>query len=216
MILVSPSEPQEFLSLIPDAVSSPVPERYGADFLISARGLTAGVQRKTLNDLISSLEDGRLAHEVRRLARLDVSVLAFENPYGFDNWSPLAMRYTPQQVLRLLFSIQAEGVWVFRTPSVAGTADLIRELAAWLAKGEHLSMRTRPKDVDRDGWGRATDRDWAVFLLQGFPGVGPVLAEAIYDRFGRVPLAWTCTEKELREIQGIGPKRARELIRCLA
>jgi Fanconi anemia group M protein len=211
MILVSPTEPQEFLSLIPDAVSSPVPERYGSDFLISARGLTAGVQRKTWPDLIASLEDGRLVYEVKKISRLDVPALIVEGgvPEGTET------RYTMDQLLRLIFSIQAEGVWHVPTLSIRGTAKIIKNLAEWLAKGEHFSMRTRPKTVDRDGWGWATDRDWAVFLLQGFPGVGPVLAEAIYNRFGRVPLAWTCTDKELREIDGIGPKRAREMIRCL-
>lgn len=211
MILVSPSEPKEFLDLIPDAMRSTFPERFGADFLAVRRGLAAGVQRKTPQDLVASLEDGRLVEEVNRLKRLDVPVLLLEG----EDFAPVRSRYTGEQVLRLIFSVQAEGVWFMASSGIKATAAVVTELAGWLAKGEHLSMRTRPKTVDRDGWGRATDRDWAVFILQGFPGLGPVLAEAIYDRFGRVPLAWTCTERELREIDGIGPKRARELIRCL-
>ncbi len=211
MILVSPSEPQEFLSLIPDAMRSTFPERFGADFLAVRNGLTAGVQRKTPQDLAASLEDGRLVEEISRLKRLDVPVLLLEG----ESFAPACSPHTEGRMLRLIFSIQAGGVWFLTSSGAEATATIVTELVGWLAKKHHLSMKTRPKAVDRDGWGRATDRDWAVFLLQGFPGVGPVLAEAIYDRFGRVPLAWTCTEKELGEIDGIGPKRARDLIRYL-
>ncbi len=211
MILVSPSEPAEFLDLIPDAVRSTLPERFGADFLAVRNGLTAGVQRKTPQDIVASLEDGRLVEEINRLKRLDAPVLLLEG----EGFAPARSRYTGEQVLRLIFSVQAEGVWFLTSPGIEATAAAVTELVGWLAKGRHLSIKTRPKTVDRDGWGRATDRDWAVFLLQGFPGIGPVLAEAIYDRFGRVPLAWTCSEEELREIDGIGPKRAKDLIRCL-
>jgi DNA uptake protein ComE-like DNA-binding protein len=51
-----------------------------------------------------------------------------------------------------------------------------------------------------------------MHLLQGFKGIGPVQAAAIYDHFGGVPLVWTAGLLDLVEIPGIGTKRAEALI----
>jgi ERCC4-type nuclease len=80
----------------------------------------------------------------------------------------------------------------------------------------HLSLRTRPKGQAKNDWGEVTERSRALFLLQSFPGIGPTLAEAIIEHFGRVPLAWTCTKEELMKVNGIGKKRAEELWSCLS
>jgi ERCC4-type nuclease len=49
------------------------------------------------------------------------------------------------------------------------------------------------------------------FLLQGFPGIGISLAEAMLERFGGAPLSWSCTYDELRSVPGIGEKRSKAL-----
>ena len=73
------------------------------------------------------------------------------------------------------------------------------------------SLRVRPKTAAKSDWGTTDDRDWGVFLLQGLPGVGVTLAEAIWDHFGGLPLTWKCTIDELRKVPGIGRTRARTL-----
>jgi len=119
MILVSPSEPKEFLNLIPNAARSTFPERFGADFLMTGSGLTAGVQRKTVVDLIASLENGRLVHEVNRIKRLDVAALIIESCRVPDD---INTKYTANQIMRLTFSIFAEGVWVLHARTLEQTA----------------------------------------------------------------------------------------------
>lgn len=210
MIFVSPSEPKEALVLLPGSRVSGLPERYGVDYLVAVPGALAGVQRKTGRDLLASLEDGRLSKEVMAMKLLYPALLAVEGPCP-----PPLSRYTEGQVLRLLWSVRLKGMWVERTPDLAGTALLVREFEGWLSKRSHRSLDTRPKSAARGAWLDRGAREWGVFLLQGFPGVGPELAEAIYDHFGRVPLAWTCSRKELMEVDGIGPKRAKDLMRCL-
>ena len=51
----------------------------------------------------------------------------------------------------------------------------------------------------------------AVFVIF----VGTVLAEAILERFGRIPMCWTCSMDELNTVDGIGNKRARALWKLL-
>lgn len=57
-------------------------------------------------------------------------------------------------------------------------------------------------------WGaRATGEEWALHLLQGFPGVGPALALRVVQRFGRVPLVWAVSRDEMLAIEGFGPRK---------
>jgi ERCC4-type nuclease len=56
------------------------------------------------------------------------------------------------------------------------------------------------------------NREWALHLLQGFRGIGPVQAAAIYDHFGGVPFVWDVGVFDLMDVPGIGEKRAEQLI----
>jgi ERCC4-type nuclease len=49
----------------------------------------------------------------------------------------------------------------------------------------------------------------------GFEGIGRVQAERIVEKFGGVPLSWTCTISELMEVDGIGAGRAMSMIEAL-
>jgi ERCC4-type nuclease len=102
------------------------------------------------------------------------------------------------------------GVMVEYTDDINDTADSVVELVKWFRKKVHRSLLTRPKQAARDSWGTSSLEDVMKFLLQGFPGIGTVLADAILERFSRVPLSWSCTLDELRSVPGIGEKRKKE------
>jgi ERCC4-type nuclease len=215
MILVSPTEPPLLRSI---GRTSSLPEERGADYLLpSAAGSLVAVQRKTVDDLVSSVADGRLEREVVLLRR-QMSILLLE---GLPDWTSNGTllsrrRWTKAQHYGLLLSLQLEfGIPVLSTPSITDTADLIHCLESWLRKPVHLSLLRRPTANQSSEWGTATDRDWGRHLLQSFPGVGVVLADAILDTFGRVPLAWTCSYPEFLTVPGIGERRARALWQSL-
>ena len=98
-----------------------------------------------------------------------------------------------------------------QTDDLNDTAAAVLELESWFRKKVHRSLLSRPKPVVRDSWGPNRREDFVRFLLQGFPGIGTALAEAILKRFGRVPLSWNCTLAELRSVPGIGERRAKTL-----
>lgn len=215
MILVSPTEPKTLKTL---GTVSPVPERCGADFVLpTASGLLIGVQRKTISDFIASVLDGRLYESMLRISDLAERLLLLE---GRVRWTDDGEMLDIQQrhISRegwwgLLLSIQQRGTWVVSTSSLDETASFLRYLEQWAAKQTHRSLDTRPGPISP--WGRATSRSWAIHLLQGFAGIGPELAAAIYDHFGRVPLAWEVTAKDLCAVPGIGKTRAHSLMAAL-
>ena len=60
-VYVAPTEPAS-LRAAADHVSQH-PERFGVDVLIVGAHHTVGIQRKTVSDLLASLDDGRLAEQ---------------------------------------------------------------------------------------------------------------------------------------------------------
>lgn len=212
MWFVSPTEPLAFDDL---GQRSSLPERFGVDFLAIVDGWRVGVQRKTVVDLIRSIEDGRLQRELAQAGSLDLAAMVVEGAWTWTTDGRLldSPGWTVAQLLGVLWSVQAEHGWVvWCSPSPEITRLSLRAFEAWAGKVEHTSLRRRPKA--RGEWGKPTNREWAVHLLQSFPGLGVERASALYDAIG-LPLRWTVSEKDLRKVPGIGPVLARQLVRAL-
>jgi ERCC4-type nuclease len=212
-VLISPTEP----ALLKDIgrVSSQ-PERYGADFLWASRVGLVGVQRKEINDLVSSLRDGRLAKEMGQWSNLDLAILVVEGKmqWSTEGYLLSTRQFTKAQLLGVLFSVQMTGAWSLQTETLSDTALVVKSLETWLSKDRHGTLRTRPKA--QGVWGSADNREWGIHLLQSFSGIGSEVAGRIYDHFSGVPMEFTCTEEELMDVQGIGRLRAMKMIEALS
>lgn len=216
MMLVSPTEPRRIQRL---GKLSSTPERHGTDILIlepPVRGLF-GIQRKEVKDLLASLADGRLGKEVSQMQRLAIRALVIEGKMTWTNDGELMQDYVKisrPQFRSLMYSIRARGIWVEWADDLNDTVDVICGMRDWAAKEEHTSLLSRPGPKD-SGWGKVTNKDWAVHVLTSFPGVGVKTAQSIYDYFGGVPLRWEVTEKDLAKVPGIGKVKARRMLDAL-
>lgn len=218
-MLIAPTEPLPIRAL--GRIHS-LPEKRGVDVLFPAGGRMVGIQRKEIHDLVASVHDGRLHREAQMIGgcladgRLGVAVLVVEGrpTWTIDGeWVEQGWRWTRRQHRGLLWSVRAKGIWVETTADVHDTADLCRDLEKWAAKDRHSSLDRRPGPTGL--WGKATTRDYALHVLQGFDGVGPELAGRIVDHFGRLPIGWLVSASELEEISGIGKVKAKKLIGAL-
>ena len=214
-MLVSPTEPAELRRL---GKTSLVPEQYGADFLFASTefGLV-GVQRKELSDFVASVQDGRLAKELGMMKRLGLALLVLEGRATWTNdglatWTRTQWRAT--QHLGTLWSVQLSGCWVTTSTTAQETSTLISAFMRWTAKPRHIALESRAGPTS-DEWGKVGNREWAIHLLQGFRGIGPTNAGAIYDHFGTVPLMWTVGLLDLVEVAGIGSQKAEGLLNAL-
>jgi len=212
-MLISPTEPALLKDL--GRVSS-TPERYGADFLWASPAGLVGVQRKEINDLVSSLRDGRLAKEIGQWSNLDLPVLIVEGKmqWSTEGYLLSTRQFTKAQLLGVLFSVQMTGAWCLQTETISDTALCVKSLETWLSKDRHGTLRSRPKA--QGAWGSADNREWGIHLLQSFSGIGSEVAGRIYDHFGGVPMEFTCTEEELMDVQGIGRLRAMKMMEALS
>jgi ERCC4-type nuclease len=221
-IFVAPTERDPAIKGLADKVSN-LPEQYGCDIIWRAQDSWWGIQRKEVKDFFASIQDGRLAVELAQMrGHLAIPMVVIEGkliwsgPGHSDDvlmHSTYGQKITRQQFHGMIFSITYEGANVFFTSNTTDTASLVSDMARWSIKDHHSSLQRRPSAEPSSIWGKATNRDWARHLLQGFPGIGPGVAESIIAAFGgRVPLKWDCEPADLVRIPGIGKQRAKTLI----
>jgi ERCC4-type nuclease len=215
--LVSPTEPPKLREA---GATSPIAETYGADILVPAHGYFIGVQRKQFpGDFLSSLHDGRLGDSLIKLTKCEMRILLLE---GDPAWSvnghlegyPHGASFTRKQLTGLILSAALElGVLTVWTKNLAETIDYLSLVEAWGQKEKHQSLFTRAGIPGKDGRKRRhSKRDWVVHMLQGFDGIGPELANSIFDEFGRAPFQLTPEDEErLGEVPKIGPKRVKAI-----
>ena len=199
---------------------SMLPENKGCDVAWYVNGTWWGVQRKEIADFIASVQDGRLAREIAQMkaAELPIMVVVIEGRVQFTNDGFLMLgqrqtRVTKSQYNSMQWSLMDLGVHVSFTDSAYGTAEYIGGLARWSMKKTHNSMMRRPGPVAP--WGKVLNEDWALHLLQSFDGLGLDRARAVLKHFGGVPLDWTVTEAELRQVPGIGKVLAAKMYQAL-
>lgn len=213
MILVSPTEPRHVREL--GKVSS-APENYGCDVLLTSRQGKLGIQRKRFpTDLLASLEDGRIADQLVKMAEIPAAVVLVGYPAWtrdgelvFDSYSQ--RKWTFESIWGAVASMSLEaGVATYWVRDEGEFVDLVHVLDAWRKRKHHSTTRTKSRPKAK-GWG-VSERVRQAHFLQGLPSVGPELAERIVGRFGGVPMRWTVTRDQMMEVHGVGVVKAERL-----
>lgn len=217
-MLVSSTEPPAFHTL---GERSTIPEKYGVDFLWFKAGGGqrgwCGVQRKEVKDLVASIADKRLAREVKQMRPLVHAMLVVEGRWDVVGDVVTVGRTQARVALwdAVLWQVQQEGVKVSWSANTVDTMKLVARFQQWTMKARHTALADTRGGVKVNSWGKHTDEDFAVHLLCGLPGVGEKTARAVVTKFGGVPWAWTVTEDELCQVDGIGPTTARRMMGAL-
>lgn len=219
--LLSPAERPPLSNLGPN---SPLPEMVGADVVWSGADGLCGAQRKTVPDLVASVRpvdgaESRLAKElIQMTTSLTHAFLVIEGTPQWDTEGRLMDQHSTWTLKNhngVLLSMQLAGVMVLSSRNQHETCRVIEHLYSWTQKKDHVSsLLSRPK-AQTDGWGRMSDRTFAIHFLSALPGVGVERAANIYDKLGNI-LTLTCTREELLTVDGIGKKTADGIIRALA
>lgn len=219
-MLCAPTEPK-LLRAVCDHVSLTT-EEYGCDFLVVGPTGILGIQRKEFpGDFLSSITDGRMNKVVTKMSALSSRVIVLEGQPQWTLNGVLLHNYGGEfkrSTLRAMeMSFHNSGIATAWTDNVADTADYLIAAREWWGKDRHSGFLSRPGPGRANEFGHATsEREWGIHILQGFDGIGRVQAERLYDHFGRIPLRWDVTRRELGEVRGIGPKRVDALTSTIA
>jgi Fanconi anemia group M protein len=173
-----------------------------ADFVLGA----VAVERKTVGDFASSIFDGRLFEQVRRiLGAYDRALLVLEG-----NPAELSSTGSPGAVLGALASVAYDWeVPVIPTADPKQTGLFLAALYLRMTKEGPASISLRHKPP------RLSESQESQFVVQGLPLVGDVMSARLLDRFGSARRVLAASEGELRRVPGLGPERARRITAVL-
>ncbi|ACS33669.1 DEAD/DEAH box helicase [Thermococcus gammatolerans] len=169
-----------------------------ADYVVSEE---VGIERKSANDFIQSIIDGRLFDQVERLKRAyEKPVIIIEGElYGIRNVHPNAIRGA-------IASVTVDwGVPVLFSSGKEETAQFIYLLAKREQEERKKEVRLRSEKK------ALTLAERQRLIVEGLPNVSSTLAKRLLRHFGNVEKVFTATEEELKEVEGIGEKKAREI-----
>jgi ERCC4-related helicase len=173
------------------------------DYVLSTR---IGVERKNVDDYLSSLLEGKLFHQMKQLRD------SYSRPILIIEGEGLLTRRNigHTAIFGSIVSIIVDyGISIITTKNPHETADFLYVIA----KREQLDHK---KDVAIRGekWSMSLP-EHQQFMIEGLPNISVVLAKRLLHHFGSIYAIVNATEEELCQIQGIGKATAAEIIRLL-
>jgi len=176
------------------------------DYLVSEDSV---VERKSVGDFASSLFDGRLFDQAKRLREV------YNNVYYIIEGNIKKIVYRWSNRLKQFSSAMTTLATVFDAKILwsvneENTAYIILSLAKNLQSHEgrtHIVIHKKPR--------LSSIEEWQLYVVQSFPGIGPRLAESILNEFKTVERFCNASLTELSRISGLGEKRAELIKRVL-
>jgi DNA excision repair protein ERCC-4 len=184
------------------------------DYIISS---TSAVERKTVQDLVSSIYDGRLLIQCSELIKYFTSPLVIvegdikdlelfqdsENGHGYSDKSPLI--YGSISTVILDFRIP-----LVNTPSAKHTTNLLVAMAR-----KSLQERSVNEPLLKKIRKNRSEYLQQLSVLTSLPGVGPKLAGRMLGEFNTPRRALNASSAELAKISGFGFARAQRVRKIL-
>lgn len=184
-----------------EGVSVSVETLHVGDYLVSDR---VCIERKTVQDFESSLMNARLFEQAGRMKEhYEAPMVVIE---GDDRGFRLDANVITGAIAHLYIDL---GVQVITSKGADDTARII----AALARHEQRDGRREPT---MKGGARAyTDGQYQEYVIGNLPGVGPKTARKLLAHFGSVRAVAEASAKELREVDGIGKKKAERILEVI-
>lgn len=169
------------------------------DYLLDNRFL---FERKTMRDLVVAIMDGRLFQQTLRLAKTTLQpAIILEG--GSGELVGCGMRWEAIQGALVTLALFC-GVPLLRTRTPEET---VRTMLFAARQGRTFATGALP----RHGYRPRGKRARQLFVLQGFPGIGPAKARRLLERFGTVEAIVNARSDELQSVEGIGNRLAEKL-----
>ncbi len=173
-----------------------------ADFLVSE---DTAIERKQAEDFVDSILDSRLFDQLIEMQDYRKPVLIVEGKelYSHRDVHPNAIRGA---LATVAIDYEIPILW---SDGRKETAEMLKSLAK-------REQEEKEKDVAvRANKSSNTEKELQKYMVAGLPGVNTKIAERMLKEFGSVESTYTASFEDLKEIEGIGDKKAariRELL----
>ena len=172
-VLVDTREPETIISELQDKFNVVVTTLQHGDMLVPQYDIV--IERKTANDLIDSIKDGRLLNQCYNLARHKYRFLLIQGFIGHNrNSLVVADRFVCNMTYAaldgVLRTVQSFGVIITRC-YYHELAEHLMRLIAWCKKTHYIKPRTEFRIV----------QDSRLDFLAALPGVGYDKAQKVFE-----------------------------------
>lgn len=170
---------------------------YG-DYIINE---TVTIERKTARDFLISIIDGRLFNQLSNLIKFCASpiLLIESNPYNTD------LKFNRKAIKGALIS--AEAIWHIPVIFSRSKEDS-KDIFMLISKQIESYIDVVPL---RGGYRPKRLKSKQLYLLQGLPQIGPMLAKRLLKHFKSVSNVVNASVQDLAEFGGIGKVSAEKI-----
>jgi len=168
-------------------------------------GKGIGIERKTAHDFLVSLIDGRLFRQAGIMKNNIERPLFLVEGDVFQT----GLDVSGEAVRGALLSLQS--IWHIPVIFSASKDDTCRLLQSML----HLEQKSSHLMLPRPGYRPKRLLSKKLFILQGLPHIGPLMAKRLLSHFITVRRVFTASTAELKAVQGIGEKTAAAIQKIL-
>ena len=150
------------------------------------------IERKTYSDFVTSIVDRRMLEQLANLKKYNKQFLLIE---GFDfNYKKFKVHENAIKGMLLSVAIDFQ-IPIIYTKDEADTSDFLIITARKYEKPK-TSFSMRPSKIIQ------TLDEQKQFILEGFPGVGPVMAKKLIQEFGSIKNILNAPEDKLKLMLG--------------
>lgn len=152
------------------------------------------IERKTVNDFISSIKNKRLINQLEELQQYKDRLLIIEGIDEQELYNDLNEGgMHPNAVRGFLLSVLLKyKVPIIFTKNYEDTAKFILILSK--KKEKEISLNVTKKNLNK--------KDRKQFILEGFPGIGPKTAKKLFKKFKTIRNIINASEEELKKTIG--------------
>jgi len=159
------------------------------------------IERKTSKDFLISIIDGRLFNQFSNLKKNCINpILLIEgNPYKTD------LDFDSHAIKGAIISAQT--IWYIPVIFSRSKEDT-RDIIMMISRQDETYMDVVPL---RGGYRPKRLKSRQLYILQGFPQVGPMLAKRLLEHFKTVSKTVNASIEELIEVEGVGRVSAEKI-----
>jgi Fanconi anemia group M protein len=168
------------------------------DFLLSGR---VAVEYKTLQDFVDSIIDGRLLSQLKELKKYERPLIIIE---GTDDIYSMR-RIHPNSIRGMIATITISyGIPIIQTRNSKDTAEYLMSIAKREQSDEKNEIQHHYKKPE-------TIKEQQEYFISALPNIGMGGAVPLLKHFKNVKSIVNASEKELQDVDLIGPKKSKTL-----
>jgi len=173
------------------------------DYIISSR---IGIERKTVDDFLGSLIEGKLFVQMKNLRATYSRPLLLIEGEGLLTKRNMSHNAIFGSIAAIIVDF---GIPIVTTQTPQETADFLAVMAQREQKEGDRAVAIRGEKIGH------TLSEQQQFLVEGLPNVSAVLAQRLLQHFGSIRALANATEEDLCKIPGIGKLIAADILKIL-